>query len=169
MFWDSEKPDLDAAGPQPILGPVPGEVSSGVVHQADTSVISDARADAEAKDVPHDYVTDSLGRRYPVDKFGFRVRKSRRPEGFPPEEWNTLNNAAQKKVLRDAGALPALPVTSLDMTWGQSAEDVKELQMDYDSWGDVYSPSTTKKNGGGDPRPSMQLWWLLRTPEACLK
>ena len=47
---------------------------------------------------PDRFMADALGRRYPVDEFGFRIRRSSRPPGISPEIWNTLNAEKKKAV-----------------------------------------------------------------------
>ena len=101
------------------------------------SVTSDKEA-SEATYIPgHDFVVDSLGRKYPVDKYVFRIRESHRPDGFIPEGLNKLSNAAQKKVLTELEGLPAVSGTVSNFTWSESIEHVEELLHDYGSWGDL--------------------------------
>ncbi len=50
---------------------------------------------------PVRYETDAAGRRYPVDEFGMRIRKSTRPPGFPSADWNRLNAKQKAKVVAD--------------------------------------------------------------------
>ena len=59
-------------------------------------------------EVLHRYVTDSLGRRYAVDEFGFRVRKSSRPPGIPPEVWNSLNAERKRVMIAEYASAPEL-------------------------------------------------------------
>ena len=70
-----------------------------------SDIVEDDRPSADP--VPTDspvqrFATDALGRKYPVDEFGFRIfRKGSRPKGYPPEEWNRLNAAEKRKRKRE--------------------------------------------------------------------
>ena len=44
----------------------------------------------------HGYVADTKGRMHPNDEYGYRIRKSNRPQGFMPDEWNKLSGPAKK-------------------------------------------------------------------------
>ena len=50
-------------------------------HMADGSDASDGEA----------YELDKAGRRHPVDKYGYRIRKTGRPPYIPPQWWNDMS------------------------------------------------------------------------------
>ena len=56
----------------------------------------------------HGYVADTKGRMHPIDEYGFRIRKSNRPQGFMPDEWNKLSGTAKRKILETLDKEPAL-------------------------------------------------------------
>ena len=55
---------------------------------------------------PYGYHTDSIGRKYPLDEFGNRVYKSRRPSFMPPEEWKVLSESSKERILAHIAAHP---------------------------------------------------------------
>ena len=44
-------------------------------------------------------VVDARGRHYPVDEYGFRIRKSTRPAGVPPEVWSKMNAKRKQEFI----------------------------------------------------------------------
>ena len=106
------------------------EESAGPVAQIDASKGESPSASSGTGGIiphpmPQRYVEDAIGRRYPADEFGFRIRKSKRPPGFPPDEWNRMGNTQKKKTLAEHEALgktnPSNSVLSVesDMTGRQ--------------------------------------------------
>ena len=56
--------------------------------------------DAHTEDAIYDYGTDSIGRKYPRDRYGHRLIKgSRRPKGSPPEAWKLRLKHSEVKLL----------------------------------------------------------------------
>ena len=83
-----EAGDVPATAKGPVLGAPSGVVSDVAPPAAPPAPVPAGK--------PGRFVTDALGRRYPVEEFGFRIWRSSRPPGIPPEIWSTLN--AEKKL-----------------------------------------------------------------------
>ena len=77
---------------------------------------------------PFDYGTDSMGRRYPRGKYGYRITPgSRRPEGAPPNIWKNLSkedtaelSKGAKTVEQDAAASSSCWRYKLHTSWSVS-------------------------------------------------
>ena len=103
---------------------------------------------------PARFVTDALGRRYPVDEFGFRIRKSTRPPGFPSEIWNTFNADKKKAVLAEYAraleghvASPAFPAcaSSDEVQYALVTDHVEAFLQSLDA----HAHSSLTDGGGG--------------------
>ena len=90
------------------------DADSSIVAHA-TSQASDSHVDLRAPSESHDdegqdrdkvmsalhprAVEDARGRHYPVDEYGFRLRKSTRPAGVPPEVWSKMNTKRKQEFI----------------------------------------------------------------------
>ena len=142
-----EEPNFDLDyDPAPMPGPAVTDPPTG-----GTATGTDAVDDAD--DLPpgvHGYVEDSLGRKHPIDEFGFRIRKSTRPKGFIPEEWNKLGSETKKKILADLAKDPAMatiPAPADSWSWKAAQQCVADIQMDLDLWGARWSTGNAKWGG----------------------
>ena len=80
----SEEVDFDLADYPDADPEQSGEDPTGEHDQGGVDPTA-RRDDASARAEPFDYGTDSMGRKYPRDKYGYRIIPgSRRPEGAPP-------------------------------------------------------------------------------------
>ena len=87
----AEEPNYDLGhGLDPMIGPEVTEHPKGCANDG-TEAGTEENANPPGV---HGYVADAMGRMRPIDEFGFRIRKSTRPRGFPPEDWGKLNAAA---------------------------------------------------------------------------
>ena len=83
--------------PAPMPGPAANDPPKGGANVG-TDV------GAEKTDYPpgvHGCVADAMGRMHPIGEFGFRIRKSNLPRGFPPDEWGKLIAAAKKRIITE--------------------------------------------------------------------
>ena len=84
---------------------------------------------------PHGYVLDSLGRKYPIDEFGERVKKSSRIPGVPSAEWAKLTQKEKdeyKKVFGEKElqpvAAPSIPCQDPNTLWNDIGKMFTEFE-----------------------------------------
>ena len=131
-------------------------------EEEEGSVAPDAGAQADP--APYGYYTDSLGRKYPLDMFGQRLRKgSRRPPYYPVDEWAKLSEKKKKAEYKrwkegdhsDCPALapPAAPAESVteddkkawDERYSRQWSDIDAGVQDFER--DWHTPTITVDDG----------------------
>lgn len=86
---------------------------------------------------PHGYSVDAFERRYPIDEFGARIRRSSRPKGAIPEEWNKLSKMEKDEFIKVYSntdeSTPAVPTWSFsdpDKHWNDVSMLVQAFEDD---------------------------------------
>jgi hypothetical protein len=111
---------------------------------------------AEATDIEgetaYKYIEDSRGRRYPANRFGSRIRQSRKPDYIDSYDWkNKMSKQERKEVLlfenkeakrkfesTGSGASPATPaeLVAWDDNYSQQWDHVDNIVDDFNNtWG----------------------------------
>ena len=110
---------------------------------------------------------DAMGRKYPRDKYGYRISPgSRRPDGIPPNIWRNLSKKDNAELTRASRRDEDATVASSNMVIVHPS-DVLDCERFHDQWIAEFE-SYTSYPGGVDPtehRPKLDLPMI---PGACV-